>query len=138
MALYGKFRYGEALYGTGDPLWNTVRTYADIENDTDNAYVNYWDLNRIENRIKELGEILSVSVNIKTNWGKQTSSNLLSNLPNTSHLTRIINNVKIIVEALPDEFDKESLKFPDSLEYLTIQKMNDLERSLYIIYKGVA
>ena len=61
------------------------RTQEDIDNRTSKGYLNVSDLNRIENNIKYVGELMGKTINSKT-W------NLLS-LPTTEDFNRIEKNI---------------------------------------------
>ena len=53
------------------PKWITTRTQADIDNDTELAYITYTDLNRIGERINELMTMANYSsAPCETDWEK--------------------------------------------------------------------
>lgn len=130
MAKYGTFKYGNARYGTGGILWTVDRTQADIDNNTKQAYINYWDLNRIETRI---GEILvhtpEVSATVKTDWVKQTSENNSNNFPTAERLNRIVDTILTLCGYYGIKCNI------NTMELLTIDKMNNFEKTLRDIYR---
>lgn len=137
MAKYGAFKYGTARYGDEDVLWLFYRTVNDILNDTDRNYINYQDLNRIETRMQELTTQLNQykymnKITTKTNWAKQTSTNDISNIPLTSQLSRIKENLDILMNSYYTYFSTP--QSPRTLEYLTIDKVNDIEKILYDLH----
>ena len=132
MAKYGHFKYSEMPYGDS-ALWIYHRTQADVDNGTDLAYVNYWDLNRIETRMRELTDMLngyaySQNIVTKTDWTKQSDTSDLTNIPTLEHLKRLHDNLEKLISAFfvypytPD--------LPESFENLNVQKMNDIEKIL--------
>lgn len=136
MAKYNTFKYGTAVYG-GDALWIFYRTVNDLLNETNLAYINYTDLNRIENRMKELTEQLnkykySNHIITKTNWKKQTSTNELTNIPLKTELIRIKNNLDILVDSY--YIFTTTPPLPNSLENLTIFTANNIEKILYDLH----
>lgn len=137
MAKYGTIKYGTAKYGTNgdeDILWLFYRTVNDILNDTDRNYINYIDLNRIENRMQELTEQLNQykytnNIKTKTDWVKQTGTNDLTNFPLKTQIDRIRNNLQILIKSYYTYPLTPNL--PDTFENLDIYKINDIENILY-------
>ncbi len=139
MAKYGRFKYGQAKYGTDSPLWVTSRKKSDLENNTDYAYINYTDLNRIETRIEELSSIMNergITNRVTTNtWSKQTSANLSQNLPVSSRVDLILQNINKLL-ALISELEI-SAELPHSMKYLDIFSANAIEQSIFEAYTYV-
>lgn len=140
MAKYGRFKYGQAKYGSDSPLWVTVRNHADLTNNTDYAYINYTDLNRIETRIKELSDMLNelgitntISINV---WYEQSEDNLPDNLPVPEKMEKLINNINTIFELIKANYDNFNFEniCPVSMKYLDINLMNNMEILLYTMY----
>lgn len=102
------------------------RTQEDVDNLTNKGKYRYTDLNRVEQWCEYLANELTnysylVSIVTKTNWTMNDRATPLE-------MERIRSNVAKIKEAY--------LSFssvPDSLEYMTIQKANDIEKVLYEI-----
>jgi hypothetical protein len=141
MAKYGKAKYGIAKYGTQESAYVTFRADNDLEKDTIYAYINYTDLNRIEERIREINERLNeldIPSSVTTNvWEEQREDNLPSNLPTLERTQRIIDNVNTLYDLIKSNFDGftgENL-CPKSMRFMTLQKMNELESTLYQMNK---
>lgn len=99
------------------------RTQNDVEQGTSKGYYNYTDLNRIETWCEYLANLLTsysypVSITIKKNW-------TMSDLPNTTDMERIRSNVNAIKTAF-----HAYTNIPENLEYMTIEKANDIEKIL--------
>lgn len=99
------------------------RTQTDIEQKTSKGYYNYTDLNRIETWCEYLANLLNsysypVSITIKKNWN-------MSDLPNVNDMERIRSNVNAIKTAFHAYTD-----VPENLNYMTIEKANDIEKIL--------
>lgn len=68
------------------------RTYDDIVNKTKKGYLNYTDLNRIEENIAHLAELMGVNV-ITKKWS-------IYSLPTSTDFSRIVNNITKIEEKI--------------------------------------
>ena len=102
------------------------RTQMDLTNLTSKAYYNYTDLNRIEQWCEYLSKILNnynyfVNIVTKTNW-------TMLDLPTQSEMERIRGNINTLKEAY-----FSFTQIPENLEYMTIEKANDIEKILYEI-----
>ena len=99
------------------------RTQNDLEQKTPKGYYNYTDLNRIETWCEYLANLLTsysypVSITVKKNWA-------MSDLPNVNDMERIrsnVNAIKTVFHAYTD--------VPENLNYMTIEKANDIEKIL--------
>lgn len=99
------------------------RTQTDIEQKTPKGYYNYTDLNRVETWCEYLANLLTsysypVSITVKKNWA-------VSDLPNVNDMERIrsnVNAIKTVFHAYTD--------VPENLNYMTIEKANDIEKIL--------
>lgn len=131
MSRYGSFKYGEKKYGS---RWITDRTEIDLINNTFKAFLNYTDMNRIEENMQELldlgvqcGYWTSITF-IKTDWKNYSISTSNLNIPTRTHMQRIINNLKslranfLIYPTTPEA--------PATMEKITIYIMNDFEQIL--------
>lgn len=99
------------------------RTQNDVEQGTSKGYYNYTDLNRVEAWCEYLANLLTsysypVSITIKKNW-------TMSDLPNVNDMERIRSNVNAIKTAF-----HAYTNIPENLEYMTIEKANDIEKIL--------
>lgn len=99
------------------------RTQNDLEQKTPKSYYNYTDLNRIETWCEYLANLLNsysypVSITIKKNWN-------MSDLPNVNDMERIRSNVNAIKTVF-----HAYTNIPENLEYMTIEKANDIEKIL--------
>lgn len=140
MAKYGRFKYGQAKYGEYAPLWVTVRKQSDLANDTDYAYINYTDLNRIEARTREISDILNangISNSIVTNtWSYQVEENFSENLPTLDKMQNLLDNINEMYELIKNNFEGFELtnNVPKSMRYLNINSANNIEGVLYGMY----
>ena len=99
------------------------RTQNDLEQKTPKGYYNYTDLNRIETWCEYLANLLTsysypVSITVKKNWA-------MSDLPNVNDMERIRSNVNTIKTAF-----HAYTNIPENLNYMTIEKANDIEKIL--------
>lgn len=84
---------------------------------TKGAY-NYSDLNRVERAVAEISEDLGLGLITKTDW-------TMWDVPRVSDMTRYINNIKTIRDALGS-----SIAIPDSMAELTYSGANNIEKVL--------
>lgn len=114
------------------------RTEQDLINETDKAFINFTDLNRIESAAQELNDAivnyayrLNEMLTHKINWAKQTTLGVVSldNIPTTEQLTRILSNITKLKAAYFTYDDTPEL--PLTLDYATIQTFNSLEKNLH-------
>lgn len=135
MAKYGTFAYGTAKYGAGtEPEWVLNRKESDLINNTPYAYINYTDLNRIETRISELGELLGLELSVKTNWEKASSDNFDTNTPTKAETDRILQNIQSILTEVEDlGINDINAQIPESFDNLDIYDVNDIEKLLYVL-----
>lgn len=138
MAKYGQFKYNTVKYGDTAPyIFN--RNLTDLLNNTDKSYINYFDLNRIENRIKELSKSLNTkyyrnNVNTKTDWEKQFSTNATYNFPLENHLSRIQTNLQTLMGIFYVYLTTPPLP-ENGLQNATIYNVNDIEKILYDLHR---
>ena len=105
------------------------RTNNDLVNDTDKAYIDYDDLNRIEGACVELGALLDVTVSAKT-WK-------ITDWRTEADMERIRQNLIRLQNAY--EMAKVT-RVPAKITYTLITQANDIERILHetwIIYRSV-
>lgn len=100
------------------------RTQSDITNDTDKAYIDYKDLNRVEEAVKYLSDILNEnhyynSVNVKK-WE-------IDDIRKQEDCERIKENYEILKNAYFYKFN-----VPD-FDWETIEEANDIEKILFDI-----
>lgn len=117
------------------------RTAADVSNGTPKGYINYTDLNRIENAMEELEAELNAyayplgeKLTIKTDWKRQIelAADSLENIPTLEHLTRLLHNEAKLIASFFVYPDTPTL--PASLEYATFETFNDVEKILYDLH----
>ena len=101
------------------------RTENDIYNDTDKAYIDYADLNRIETAVQFISDLLNQmgytnTTNNKLNWD-------MRDLRTQEQVNRIKANYTQIKSA----YDRFNLPV---FEWETITDANDIERILWQIY----
>lgn len=102
------------------------RTQLDIDNDTEKGQYTHTDLNRVESWCKYIADVLNgynyyVSIDAKTNWKE-------SDYHWSEDLERIRNNVNRLKQAY-----FSFTQIPANLEYMTIEKANDIEKILHEI-----
>lgn len=108
-------RYGfESLSATQKEKWNNGLK----------ARRNASDINRIENAISNISDMLNLNLQTKTNWS--TSDYL-----DQTNLSRILSNLQIIRNS--SYIPKDTPEIVD-IPINTIQKMNDIEKILFIKY----
>lgn len=98
------------------------RTQQDLVNETDKAYISYIDLNRIEEAVKYLSDILNGyayynKVACKTDWN-------ISDLRKKEECDRIKSNYEVLRNAYTYKF-----AVPD-FNWSTIQEANNIEKIL--------
>lgn len=124
----------------------TDRTYSDIKNANKNsnrkkqnheidfeftkAYLNYTDLNRIENNTQYLSSELSVNVTAKINWSADK-------IPFISDRTRILQNMNDILTKFKEKYPEiEISEVPGKLS--TYSDFNQLEIVQLKIYETIS
>ena len=105
------------------------RTNADLVNDTDKAYIDYADLNRIEGACVELGGLLGVTVSTKT-WK-------ITDWRTEADMERIRQNLIKLQNAYAMA---KVTQVPAKITYGSYTQANDIERILHetwIVYRSV-
>ena len=126
MAKYGSFKYGTRKYGTGNRIFIFDRTERDILNNTPKAYLNYTDLNRIEQNCAYVVSVLN-EMGYKVNYEVRTWE--LNEIPKQSELNRICQCLKDIV-AVFGKYDNVPYP-PSNLNKPTYIQINNVEKFLY-------
>lgn len=98
------------------------RTQEDLDNDTDKAYIDYADLNRIEGACAELAEILGVSIETKT-WE-------MSDWRYEADMQRIRNNIVKLTAV----YQMTGFSAPSAIEFTSIEEANALEKLLHDLW----
>lgn len=89
---------------------------------------NYTDINRVSAAVKEIAPLLGVTPDyVSTSWWNWSSV--------TGQLDRYLNNVKAIRDACPSDLDFPPL--PDSMNHLTYEGANNIEKVLEIAYQYI-
>ena len=96
------------------------RTNDDLVNDTDKAYIDYKDLNRVEGACAELAELLGVSIQTKT-W-------VISDWRTEADMERIRQNLIKLQKVYESDI---KTKAPTAITYTSITQANDVERILH-------
>lgn len=91
---------------------------------TKGAY-NYSDLNRVERAVDEISERMGLGLTTKTDWS-------MWDIPTASDMTRYINNVRRIATAIGS-----TIVLPDSMNKLSYETANDIEKILLIAYEKI-
>jgi hypothetical protein len=98
---------------------------------------NYTDLNRVESAVAELSQLLGLGLKTNVYWDAEsipsrvTSGSLLN--PD-----RYLNNVVAIRDACATLTDEEFPPLPESMEKLTYEGANNIEKVLEIAYRCVS
>ena len=101
------------------------RTEQDVQNkDNLRAYLNYWDLNRVEVDTEHLADMLNgygynQNLSHKTDW-------LMSDFPYLSQMERVRHNVQTLINV----YHAQDVPLPDTLQNLDWQKLNAVENNL--------
>lgn len=96
------------------------RTTDDLVNDTDKAYIDYYDLNRVEGACAELGALLGLTVSTKT-WK-------ISDWRTEADMERIRQNLIKLQRVYESDI---KTKAPTAITYTSITQANDIERLLH-------
>lgn len=99
------------------------RTNADLVNETDKAYIDYEDLNRIEDACKYLADILDVYIKTKT-WK-------MTDYRTSEEMARLRNNINIVKNAYYQ--NPNSPVLPSVIYYKSISEANTIEEILWDI-----
>ena len=108
------------------------RTLQDVRNkDSIRAYLNYWDLNRIEMDTEYLADMLNgygYNQNLahKTDW-------LMSDFPYAVQVERVRTNVLELLEV----YHEQETPLPETLEKLDWKKLNAVENNLKLMYEMI-
>lgn len=88
---------------------------------------NYTDLNRVETAVAELAEMIGLTLTTKTDW-------TLWDVPVQSEMERYLGNVVALRDACPGDVVFPEL--PDSMNYLTHEGANNIEKVLLLVYES--
>lgn len=86
---------------------------------------NYTDLNRVEAAVAEIAPALGLTLSTSTDWTNWSTVH--------GSLDRYLNNVKAIRDACPGDLGFPPL--PDSMNHLTYEGANNIEKVLEIAYR---
>lgn len=106
--------------------WNnmTESQKSEYEGHAAKGAYNYTDLNRVESAVVELATRFGLTLTTKTDWG-------LWDVPTKSDMERYLNNVITLGKTCPA--DSELPTLPDSMNKLTFEDANNIERTLLIV-----
>lgn len=118
------------------------RTQSDISNDTNKSYISYEDLNRIEEAVEYISNLLKEysydnEVDVKKNWN-------MSDFRKQEECDRIRENYEILRKSFAYDFEVPEFRWKDIKEANEIEKiLYDLSNmvdyiSTYFIHTGVA
>lgn len=134
MGIYGKSKYGKTRYGSAS-VFIFDRTETDLINGTAKAYINYNDLNRIENGMKNIADKFDITIPVKIDWTEQLSTTEMYNFPVITQMDRIISNLNILIQAGKEIYNYEpTVDIPITLNYATIYIFNNFEKILDELY----
>ena len=103
------------------------RKQSDIANDTDKAYISYTDLNRVEEAITYLKQILD---KYGYNFTTQEKKWLITDFRKNEDMARLKDNIDNLRNAYPYLVSPVT---PNPIKYESIQEANDIEEILYKI-----
>ena len=98
----------------------TDRTAADLANDTDRAYIDYTDLNRVEEACALLAGSLGVTI--------QTKAWKMEDFRTDTEMSRLLNNIKTLRAAYYTKASTPAI--PAKITYESIYQANDIEQIL--------
>lgn len=119
-------RFGGVMLESGDtrhdyvPYTEIVATTA-----TKGAY-NYSDLNRVERAVAEISDIEDLGLVTKTNW-------TMWDVPTSSDMNRYLGNIGVLRVHY-----SSNIPLPDSMENLTYETANNIEKIILAAYEKVA
>ena len=100
------------------------RTQADLDNDTDKAYISYSDLNRVESACAELAVLLNVTITTKT-W-------VMSDYRYEDDMVRLRANLKTLQDAY--YLAPGTPAIPPRITYTNYSQANDIEKIIHDIW----
>ena len=103
------------------------RKQSDIANDTDKAYISYTDLNRVEEAITYLKQLLD---KYGYNFTTQEKKWLITDFRKNEDMARLKDNIDNLRNAYPYLVSPVT---PNPIKYESIQEANDIEEILYKI-----
>lgn len=125
----------QMFYMSGEWIEPVVdRILQDLKEMNSRAYLNYWDLNRIEHDTEYLADILNgygynQSLAHKTDW-------LMSDFPYSAEMERVRSNIQTLI----DGYHAQEVELPETLGYdpttkkhLDWQKLNAVEQNLKLM-----
>lgn len=101
------------------------RTQADLDNDTDKAYIDYEDLNRVEGACSELASILGVTISTRR-W-------TMTDYRLESEMVRIRGNLETLQNAYYKAQGTPAV--PSRITYTNYTQANEIEKILHDIYE---
>ncbi len=110
--------YGKVMLELGRVRHDYVPYTEIVPTEATKGAYNYSDLNRVERAVKEIAEILGVSVVTKTDWN-------VWDVPTKFDMTRYLSCVRLI-----QELCGETTILPDSLDKMTYDTANKIEAAL--------
>lgn len=110
--------YGKVMLELGRVRHEYVPYTEVLPTETTLGAYNYSDLNRVERAVKEIAEILGVTVETKTNWTGW-------DIPENSEMVRYLGNIRRI-----QEICGETTRIPETMEDLTYSTANRIEEVL--------
>lgn len=95
---------------------------------------NYTDLNRVESAVAEISKLLGLNLVTYTSWAYSTlPNNYFSD--SVFNMNRYLNNVVAIRDACTTLTDEEFPPLPTSMDKLTYEGANNIEKVLEIAYR---
>lgn len=125
---YGSIKYGERKYGYGDVNFIFDRTIEDIQNNTEKAYINYTDMNRLNKNINTLGELTNVEMSVKIDYKE-------GDFITMSDFISLEDNLKLAYENVRDYFPQEFISTIE-LSNFNYQSLNRFEKMILKVYQS--
>lgn len=117
--------YGKVMLELGRVQHEYVPYTEIVPTEATKGSYNFSDLNRVERAVKEIAEILGVTVATKTNWSTW-------DIPTKQDLDRYLSNVRLI-----QNLCGEATVLPDNLSKMTFDTANKIESALLQCRKNV-
>lgn len=125
---YGSFKYAEKVYGAGDIKFIIDRTITDVVNKTAKGFLNYEDMNRIENNMSAIAENVGMVIDVKNDWKA-------GDFIFKEDFQRLESNKEAMYNILKTKM-KGNIVLNDDFEQINYAALNHYERTLYEMYKA--
>lgn len=119
-------RFGDVMLESGDMKHDYVPYTEIIATTATKGAYNYSDLNRVERAVAEISELGGLGLVTKTNW-------TMWDVPTVADMNRYLSNMRVLRSRYSSD-----ITLPDSMEKLTYETANNIEKIILAAYKKVA